>query len=386
MNKLEGTKKILHLSPTDIRFDGRILKELEALSNIKDTSLFAFGVEDNEGRGHHVQDRPFIKTFSLLTKRFRVLPRPIRYFVNLIEAICRLTIPAVRYRPSVIHCHDTLYLPIALLVKFFCRSKLVYDAHELESDKVGQSKILAKYTLLIERIAWKHIDLLICVSKSIESWYQSNLGYKESILVLNAPKIDETADCIDKSLYLRNKFDIPAEKKVYIYVGILGESGRSIPLYLNTFSRNDIESHVVFLGYGSRATEVAQYAAKFKNIHYHESVPFHEVVNIVKSADVGLCIIENLSLSTYYCLPNKLFEYAFSGVYILASDFPDMKHVITEHKLGQCCSLNPDEFYEKVKSLENIELKFEGINLIDLSWETQANKLLKAYQQLLNNR
>ena len=41
---------------------------------------------------------------------------------------------------EVIHCHDTLVLPIGYLLKKIKKSKLIYDAHELESNKKGQSK------------------------------------------------------------------------------------------------------------------------------------------------------------------------------------------------------------------------------------------------------
>ena len=37
-----------------------------------------------------------------------------------------------------------------------------------------------------------------------------------------------------------------------------------------------------------------------------------KLTNLIKEADVGLCLVENVSLSDYYCLPNKLFEYAFA--------------------------------------------------------------------------
>ena len=40
----------------------------------------------------------------------------------------------------------------------------------------------------------------------------------------------------------------------------------------------------------------------------------------------------NVSLSGYYCLPNKLFEYCFCVP--IASDFPDIVDVVSKFKLG----------------------------------------------------
>jgi glycosyltransferase involved in cell wall biosynthesis len=54
----------------------------------------------------------------------------------------------------------------------------------------------------------------------------------------------------------------------------------------------------------------------------------------VSSADVGLSIIENICLSYYFCLPNKIFEYLSCGLPVIVSDFPEMAKIISDHKCG----------------------------------------------------
>lgn len=383
MSKL---KKILHLTPTDVRYDSRIIKELKALEKIQTTDLLAFGINDDEGHKYDIKRIPYVRTFNLISKKFKILPRPVRYFVNLLEAIFRLTIPAIRYKPQVIHCHDTLYLPIALIVKVFCKSKLIYDAHELESDKAEQSKILSKYTLFIERIAWKYIDYLITVSPSIIDWYNIKLGEKESELIMNSPIIDSEIQENQKSNYLREKFQIPSNEKIFLYLGIITQKGRGVELYLDAFQKKDINSHLVFIGYGEFVEEIKKAACQFDNIHYHEAVPHHKVVEVSKSADVGLCMIEAVSLSDYYSLPNKLFEYAFSGLYVVASDFPDIKKLVEEYSLGKCSSLDTQNVYDTIKTIEDLEFVKTESNfekLYPLSWTYQEEKLVQLYKKLL---
>ena len=158
---MNNLKRVLHISPTDIRYDGRILKEIKSLEQLKNSELLAYGINDNEGHQYETHPISYIRTFNFFSKKINLLPRSLRYILFLLEAIIRLAIPAIKYRPNIIHCHDTLFLPIALLIKLFCNSILIYDAHELESDKAGQNKILSKSTLFIEKLAWKRIDLLI---------------------------------------------------------------------------------------------------------------------------------------------------------------------------------------------------------------------------------
>jgi glycosyltransferase involved in cell wall biosynthesis len=376
--------KILHITPTDVRYDGRILKELYALKSLENSEVRAFGIDDDEGHKFETQQEVEIQTFRLFSKQLKFIPRPIRYFLNLLEAMFRITVPGIRFKPSVIHCHDTLYLPIALIIKWFCKSHLIYDAHELESNKAGQSKVLSKYTLFIEKISWKHINFLISVSPSIIVWYNKHLGEKESELIMNAPILNASMEHGGKSNYLRQKFGIPDDKKIFLYLGIISQKGRGVELYLDVFKKKDINSHIVFMGYGEYTHEIKRSAEKFPNIHYHEAVPHNQVVEVSKSADVGLCMLEPVSLSDYYSLPNKLFEYAFSDLYVLASDFPDIRQLVNEFSLGICSSLKIEDVYKSIKSLENKLTDNLSIDrLYPLSWECQAEKLGNLYQRLL---
>jgi Pyruvate/2-oxoacid:ferredoxin oxidoreductase gamma subunit len=377
-------KKILHISPTDIRYDSRILKELKAVKKIEDTTLVAYGIDDSEGHKYETENIPFIRIFNIATKNLKFLPRPIRYFVNLIEAFMRMVIPGIKYKPDVIHCHDTLYLPIAKAIKLFSGAKLIYDAHELESDKAGQSKILSKYTLFIEKMLWKDIDVLISVSPSIIDWYDRHLGKKKSVLILNSPLLDASQKEHNQSNYLREKFNIPEGKKIFLYLGIISEEGRGVNLYLDVFQRKEVDSHIVFIGYGEYVDEIKKAAANNANIHYHPAVPHHQVVDVSRSADVGLCMIEAVSLSDYYCLPNKLFEYAFSELYILASNFPDIENVVEEYNLGKCSALDAENLFEIVKDIEYLDLSNrDKKDLYPLSWNFQETELIKMYNEIL---
>lgn len=377
--------KILHISPTDIRYDSRILKELKSISKLKNKEIIAYGVNDDEGHKYEISSISYIRTFNLFTKKLKVLPRPLRYVLNLTEAMLRFTISAIKYRPNIIHCHDTLFLPIALLIKIFCNSILIYDAHELESDKAGQTKVLSKFTFFIEKIAWKRIDILISVSPSILNWYNTNLGFKKSELILNSPELKEQKSVVSKNNYLREKFNIPQNKKIFLYLGIISKLGRSIELYIKAFKSENIDSHLVFIGYGDFVEEIKNSANEYSNIHYHQSVAHDQVVEISKSADVGLCMIEPISLSDTYSLPNKLFEYAFSNLYVLSSDLPDIRNIIESFDLGTCCKNNVSDLIYSINSInESPSLKkSKNVNdLYHLSWSYQEEKLLKLYKNL----
>ncbi|NKQ41717.1 MAG: glycosyltransferase family 4 protein [Sulfurovum sp.] len=376
---------ILHLTQTDIKSDSRILKEMNSIATLNSTyEVSGIGVILNRGEKHtNNKDNLDIYSIILKSREWRFLPRVIRHTCSLVELTFKMFYKAKKLQPKVIHCHDTLVLPLGVMVKAFTGAKLIYDAHELESDRNGLTKILGKLTLFAEKALWRYVDALIVVSPSIEKWYMENIGDKYSEIVLNSPVL-EKEESSKESSYLREYFSIPKESKIFLYVGGLVH-GRGIELLTDAFRVSDIKSSLVFLGYGTLSDELKEIASSSSNIYVHDAVPHEEVVPVAKSADIGLCLIQNVSLSDYYCLPNKLFEYCFAEIPVLASDFPDISATVKKYNLGKCTELNSASIYEAIKEFENMEV-LENIDinkLYELSWEAQEDKLIKLYEQII---
>jgi glycosyltransferase involved in cell wall biosynthesis len=375
---------ILHISHTDIRSDSRILKELEALTTFENYRILGIGFELDEGAATNLDQRKFeVITRRLHTRKLRFQPRFLRYALNFIELSWVLFRLAIQFKIAVVHCHDTLVLPAGWLIKKVSRCKLVYDAHELESDKNGQSKLLSQGTLLIEKFCWPQIDLLISVSDLILQWYQLNLGEKPTVLCLNSPVITENINSsidggIDNYDYFHRLYDIKSESLVFIYLGILG-AGRGIEIYLDAFSKAD-DAHIVFIGYGMLESKIREYSKLYKNIHFHKAVNHDQVVKLVSSADYGLCLIENISLSDYYCLPNKLFEYCFAGLPVIASNFPEIRNVVEVYNLGVCCAPNLESLCDVLEVIIQTRPKYVATDIASLSWYTQARRLTEFYR------
>lgn len=380
---------LLHISHTDIRYDSRILKELHALEKLDDYERVAIGVELDEGASANTRPlRAKIVTVRLFTKMFSRLPRALRYAFNMLELTLKCFVRGTKLKPAVVHCHDTLVLPAGVLIKLATGCKLVYDAHELESNKNGQSRALSKATLFIEKLCWRWVDLLVSVSDSILAWYRDHLGPKESILVLNSPEIDGRTDARSEAggsgRYFHELYDIPKDKLVFVYLGILG-AGRGIEIALEAFASSSLDAHLVLVGYGDLSSQIQSYCDRHQNIHLHKPVPHDQVVALVAGADVGLCLVENVSLSDYYCLPNKLFEYCFAGLHILGSDFPEIRKVVDEYSLGTCCALEPNKVREAIQSLIDHRPTRTKADFSALSWDVQAERLVRGYRTLLDS-
>ena len=375
---------ILHLTHTDIKYDNRIIKQISVLSSIKPYNVVGYGytLKKNRLLKYKTSGSYQIKSFKYCGI-LDYFPRAIKHAFTLFGITIKYVFNGFFYRPEIVHCHDTMVLPAGVILKIICGSKLIYDAHELESQKNGQSIILSKMTYLIEWNSWRFVDFFITVSPSIVDWYEEKLGVKPNEIILNSPLYNEMEKKKSRNEpYLREMYGIKEGDKIFLYLGIIGK-GRGVEMYLDIFESEEISSHIVFMGYGDLVDDVISRSKLCQQIHYHRRIEHERVVEVSQSADVVLAIIEDISLSDYYCLPNKLFEYAFSGIPVLASDFPDMKHMIEEYKLGATTKIDNKSVRDAIIRIQEEGLTPSDCDLLPISWQRQTVKLLNVYKGVI---
>ena len=105
-------KRILHLSHTEIDHDGRILKEMRAASHAA-YDVAAIGIYLNEGTTTStLAQGQKITTLKLRSKRWRFLPSIFRHLFVFLEFSYKSFFLGKGFKPDLIHCNDTLVLPL----------------------------------------------------------------------------------------------------------------------------------------------------------------------------------------------------------------------------------------------------------------------------------
>lgn len=384
-------QKILSLTHTNPLIDSRILKTSAVIESLE-IPFCVIGI--NRGKILAPNRENFIAIDVFTKKRIQLLQVKLSNFKSLqrilslivfLEIFLKLFFRGVLFKPTLIHVNDCYVLPIAALIRVFTGSRILYDAHELESETNGISPNMRRVVNFIEKSCWNSVDVLVTVSPSIQNWYARKLSVKPSSVVLNSPHLRSKIATQQYENYFREKFNLAEESRIFLYLGNL-ERGRGINTILETFTRTPKNHVIVFMGSGSLENQISEFSKDNPNILMHAPVRHDLVVDFAKSADFGICLIEDVSLSDRFCLPNKLFEYIFSGLPVIASNLPDMRKLIQEFEVGICVENSTDSLLTAVLDTRKDQfeyLSFQREKLNDLSWETQARKLETRYWELL---
>ncbi len=300
-----------------------------------------------------------------------------------LEWLCRVMVVLLFQPVSCVNCHSLMVLPLGVVLKILRGKRLIYDTHELETETGnlrGLRKRLAKWT---EWLCIRFVDETIVVGDGIAAWYQETYPKLSVHTVRNVPRSSRLRTA-DSSNDFRVQFQIPEQSVICLYQGVLGQ-GRGIRLLLEAFAELGDTHHLVLMGYGDLEDEIRVAASKHLNIHFHPAVPPQKLAGYTCFADVGICLIENMCLSYYFSMPNKLFEYIQAGIPVVASAFPEMSRVINSNNCGWTTPLDIESV---VKTLEKIDLsaareKHQSVLVArsELVWEQEEKVLLGIYRK-----
>lgn len=280
-------------------------------------------------------------------------------------------------RLSAVAAQNVYVLPLAYHLSRKTGAILAYNAHELETETIGARGLKQKIAKLIERRYIRRADVVSVVNQSIADWYEEHYPGLQPIVLTNTPVDD------GKSVDVRGELGIPDDELLYIHVGFLME-GRNIPLLLEAFA-NRPNVHLAFLGDGHLKWLVEQATRKSSNIHLLPTVSPNSVVAVVRGADIGLCLIEHVSLSDKLSTPNKLMEALAAGIPALSSDLVEARRLLGPHLAEKWILESPSRqlpgALDSIGAADIAEFtsQWHGIP----SWDDQACALVSAYRVAL---
>lgn len=280
--------------------------------------------------------------------------------------------------------NDLDTLPANYFVSRIKDKILVYDSHEYFTEVpelIGRKRVRDTW-LWIEKHTVPKLKntYTVCDSLAREYLKKYNSDFK---VIRNVPSKKGAVNT-------GNKMELPENKKVIIYQGALNV-GRGIETVISSMK---YLHDVIFLiaGQGD-ITEDLKLHTKNEGVEnkviFTGRVPFEQLASLTKQADLGISLEEDLGLNYYYSLPNKIFDYIYEHVPVLASDFPEQKKIVEGYKVGICTlERDPEKLSEIIRQMLYDEVKRKEwkqncvIASEELCWEKEEEILQKVFENL----
>ena len=204
-------------------------------------------------------------------------------------------------------------------------------------------------------------DRIGCMSRANVEYVIKHNREVDSSIVEVCPNsievIDKSVDCETRK-QIRERYDIPHDKKVFIYGGNLGKP-QGIPFLIECLKKCvEIENaYFLIVGDGTEYHLISDYVEteKPKNVKLMKRLPTEDYDTMVGACDVGLIFLDHRF--TIPNFPSRLLSYMQAKLPVLActDSNTDIGKVIEDGGFGWWCESNdPDKFYETIIGLDDI--------------------------------
>lgn len=312
--------------------------------------------------------------------------RKVRKMVINSAIIARMIVKGYLINPDIYHSNDLNTLPQGIICsKLRLKPRpLVYDSHEVQSDRTGYDP---KKIKRIEKFLLKFVDEMMVENHTRAKHNEEIYGFYPKTLYNYSELYD-----INKrdKINLHAQLGIDEDEKILLYQGGL-QQGRGLEKLIEAMPYIK-EGVLVFIGAG-KLTESLKAQAKASPEHHRifflDKVPFQQLPSVTREAYLGFQVLQNICFNHYSASSNKLFEYIMAHVPVVASNFPEIARVVNENEVG--IAIDPHDaknIAEAVNRLltdkalyaqcrQNTEQAKQIYN-----WQNEKSKLLDVYNQL----
>lgn len=279
---------------------------------------------------------------------------------------------------------DTL-LPNYLIHKLK-RIPIVYDSHEYFTatpELVNRPKVQRIWKWIEKQIV-PNLKNCITVNASIARLFEKeyHISFK---IVRNIPQLS-----FNNRIPVRSELGLPEDKKIILIQGsgINVQRGAEEAVEAMKYLENVL---LLIVGGGDVLPILKNMVNEFSLQDKVKFVPRQTPANLAgytANADIGLTIDKDTNINYRYSLPNKLFDYIYAGVPVLATPLVELKNIIQHYEIGDFIE-NHDPRYiaSKIQSMLKDESKLTLYRkntekaAAELNWENEKQTLVQIFSE-----
>jgi glycosyltransferase involved in cell wall biosynthesis len=248
----------------------------------------------------------------------------------------------LKTKADIFFAEDIYTLPFVFIAAKLKRARVYYNSREIYAFIGGlrNRPYLQSLIRSIEKIFITRVDLVLTTGWMDSEYLEKSFGINNTLVIRNIPTYQTPTNKVD----FRKLYGLKESSVILLYQGVLLE-GRGVPNILRSMVKIP-ETVLIVVGDGEQKENFIKLAGSLgikERVIFTGMISQKELINYTAGADIGLVLIENISLSYYYALPNKLFEYIMAGLPLLSSDLPQMKEIIEKYNVGESISIKDDE-------------------------------------------
>ncbi|HMJ46239.1 MAG TPA: glycosyltransferase [Ferruginibacter sp.] len=350
---------------TDLSYDQRMIRICTSLASNGYTVVLV-------GRNQHFSIPLQLKVYQ--QKRIHCYSRKgkifyaeynFRLFIYLLfkkmDGICAIDLD------TIIPCH---------FISVIKKIPKVYDAHELfcEMKEVVRRPGIYKIWKWIEKQTVPYFDNGYTVNDLIAHEFKKMYGKDYKVI---------------RSIAVYEPFGHIEKEKFILYQGAVNE-GRSFETLIPAM--RNVEATLYICGDGNFMEEATKLCIENNvtgKVIFKGMQEPADLKKITRLAMIGITFFESSSLSNYYSLANRFFDYIHAGVPQLCVDYPVYREINNEYKVAVMLDdLGEQHIANELNKLLNDHEKWQMLHLNclkaseTLNWQNEEIKLLAFYKNI----
>lgn len=291
---------------------------------------------------------------------------------------------------DVLHAHDVHLLGVLARSKrrragAGQSARLVYDAHEFIPGLFHPDPRYVDALASMEAEFIPDCDHVVAVSDRVAAELQARHGLAaRPTVVHNAPVIGRRAEGAPT---IRELTGVSADDVLLVYSGGVNP-GRGLEVLVDALGLLPSRYHAAIVTNRPRAAytvslrERAREVGVAERFHVVEFVPPSEVVEFLRSADIGIDPMRPGWRNHEWTLPNKLFEYTAAGLALVVSDLEEIAKFVTEHGLG--VAFRSEEAADLARAVQEVTPHRHEIRASHeqnwILWSDQVESIVQLYR------